>query len=159
MDAVTYPHPRVREALASMVPVKVSFTQQSEVAGALGAVWTPTFQFRTPDDRLVRASTGYLEPEAFLVELALGEAMVAFAERRYADAEAACLRAAREAAVSPQTPEALYWLAVARYRATGRGEALKEGWNELLDRYPGTLWAMKASFIREPAPSEGRRAG
>jgi hypothetical protein len=158
MDAVTYPDPRVPEALGAFVPVKVSVKEQADLAADLGAVWTPTFQFRTRDGRLARSTSGYLDPDAFLTELALGEGVVALLERRFRDAEPIFRRAALHAPRSVLTPEALYWLGVARYRATGAPDGLKETWNELLDAHPDTPWAMRASFIRAPA-GERKQAG
>ena len=159
MDAVTYPDPRVAALLGrAVVPVKVSFKDQHEQAAALGAVWTPTFQFRTSDDRLVRMTTGYLAPDGFLAEVAMGEGTVALAERRFHDAEEAFRRAALETPESVQTPEALYWLAVARYRASGKSDGLIETWNDLLNRYRDTTWAMRASFIRA-GQGEKKQAG
>lgn len=160
MDAVTYPQPRVASFLnEAFVPVKVNFKEEAARAQELGAIWTPTFQFRTADGQLVRSTVGYLAPEAFLTELAIGRGQVALAERRYADAEAAFRQAVEEFPESPATPEALYWYGVAQYRASGKLDGLKETWNRLLDRYPTSTWAQRASFIREPAAGEQRRAG
>ncbi len=159
MDAVTYPDPRVPGALAaSFVPVKVNMKEQPDQVKALDAFWTPTFQFRTADGRLARSTSGYLPPDAFLCELAIGRGHVALLEGRFADAEAA-FREAVDLPESVQTPEACYWLGVARYKASGKPDGLKETWNRLLDRYPQTTWAVRASFIREAQAGGQRKAG
>jgi TolA-binding protein len=155
MDAVTYPETRVQKALnEGFVPVKVNFKEQADQAQALDAVWTPTFQFRAADGRLARSTSGYLAPEAFLTELAIGRGLVAVLERRFADAESAMREAVQVTPASVQTPEALYWLAVTRYKTSGKPDGLMETWNELLDRFPQTTWAMRASFIREGTPKK-----
>ena len=46
-------------------------------------------------------------------------------------------------------PEALYWSSVAAYKATHDPNNLVAGWNRLLDQFPQSEWAKKASFIRQ----------
>jgi len=160
MDAVTYPHSLVASAIAqAFVPVKVNFKEEADRAQQLGAVWTPTFQFRTADDRLARTTTGYLSPDAFLAELALGRGQVALMERRFADAEAA-FQQATELPESSMTPAALYWYGVSRYRASGKLDGLKETWTSLLDRFPQSTWAERVSFLRDSqAGQQKQKAG
>ncbi len=162
MDTVTYPDPRVPGTIAgSFVPVKVNMKGQPDRAKEVGAFWTPTFQFRAADGRLARSTSGYLPPDAFLTELAIGRAQVAMLEGRFADAEAALREAVSQMPESVQTPEAYYWLGVARYKASGKPEGLVETWNQLLDRYPQTTCAVRASFVRGPraGTAEKQRTG
>jgi hypothetical protein len=158
MDSVTYADPRVAEALGRFVPVKVNFKENPDLADRLTAVWTPTFQFHTPAGRLARSSSGYFDPEPFLTELALGEGMIALLDRRFRDAEPAFRRAAVEVPPNVQTPEALYWYGVSRYRASGKPDGMLETWNELLSRFPTSTWAMRASFIKA-GQADRQRAG
>jgi hypothetical protein len=46
-------------------------------------------------------------------------------------------------------PEAIYWSAVAGYKATHDPKPLIEGWNRLLDKFPESEWARRAGFIRD----------
>lgn len=46
-------------------------------------------------------------------------------------------------------PEALYWAAVVRYKASGDPKNLIESWNRLLDAFPESEWARRAEFIRD----------
>jgi tetratricopeptide (TPR) repeat protein len=160
MESVTYPDPRVWTALTHvLVAARLNLEAEAHLGRALGIVWTPTFQLRTHDDRLVRATTGYLSPEAFLADLAVWRAQVAMLEGRAADAEAALREAALKTtyssiAISPvsesaESPEVLYWLGVARYKASGQVEGLYESWSELIDRFPQSAWASRASVARE----------
>ena len=52
--------------------------------------------------------------------------------------------------------EALYWAGVARYKATNDPSALEQT-AEAFTRYPGSVWAKKASVWLKPAASPGVR--
>ncbi len=40
-----------------------------------------------------------------------------------------------------------YWLSVARYKKSHDAARLKEGWQKLIQAYPTSEWAKKASVI------------
>jgi TolA-binding protein len=51
-------------------------------------------------------------------------------------------------------PEALYWLAVSRYKASHEGKDLMGGWHRVQTTYPSSIWRLKQSFIENKQRGE-----
>jgi hypothetical protein len=41
----------------------------------------------------------------------------------------------------------MYWLGVSSYRLTGSADGMTAVWQELVEKYPDSIWAKKVSFI------------
>jgi len=86
---------------------------------------------------------GYLPKDEFRASVEMGLARIAFAHKRFADAEKLYGEIARKHPQSKVAPEALYWEAVSHYKGTkdhtSLGAVVKK-----LKRYPGSVWADKA---------------
>ncbi len=150
MGTVTYPDAEVGRYLEQhFVPVKLNVAEQPEVTEQFNSAWTPTLIVQDADGREHRRTVGSLDPPRFLGDLALGRLMAALNRRDVAAApDRAAEAEARTKGDGFREPEALYFSAVAAYRASGDAAKLREGWNRLLDRFPDSDWAKRADFIR-----------
>jgi hypothetical protein len=151
MGAVTYPDPDVLEMLEQgFAPVRVNLAENEDVRSRYGAAQTPTLLVLGPDDREWRRHSGFLSPEELLAELALGRLVEAVEEEDY-EAAGRRLEAARRWALEDdeRRAEALYYTAIAAYRATDDPSELSEGWSRLLEEYPDSEWGRRVEFLRE----------
>lgn len=87
---------------------------------------------------------GYLPKNAFRARLEMGRARVAFMSKKWAEAEEIYAQVAEQYSDTPAAPEALYWRAVSRYKATNDHHVLGEVPNELGAKYPDSEWALKS---------------
>src|SRR5438105_7285366 len=159
MDAVTYPHQGVERRLSQhFVAVRPQIDVEKDLAKKFLMNWTPGLIFLDGQEGQHYRAFGFHPPETFEHLLDLGRGMVSFNQARYEEAIQAFTAVTGSKDPSPLQPEAQYWLGVAQYKS-GDKEALGKTWNELLDRYPKTLWAAKVGFIREKAAKSRRRTG
>lgn len=87
---------------------------------------------------------GYLPKLDFVAALENGLGRIAFVQKRYADAERWYGDVTKRFASSHAAPGALFWQAVAHYRATNDHTALGKVAVELRSKYPASVWASKA---------------
>jgi TolA-binding protein len=149
MDTVTYPESEVRKFLSGhFVPVRLKVEPETEAVRRYNPNWTPTLLVLNSEGVESHRVVGYLPPEEFRAELALGLAK-AYLDR--GALENAMIHLRETVRHFPETwaaPEAQYWLGVARYRTEGKPDGLIAEWNVLLERWPTSRWARSASFIR-----------
>ncbi len=94
-------------------------------------------------------SVGFLPPKEFLAQLAFGIAKVDFNRRKYAEAIKGFEQVVEQYPECDCTPEAMYWLGVSSYRLTGSADDMTAVWQELIEKYPDSIWAKKVSFIED----------
>jgi hypothetical protein len=150
MGTVTYPDTEVQKLIeAHFVPVKFDVVEQPEVMDRFNAPWTPTIIVQDTDGREHRRSEGYLDPQRFRAEMALGWLKAAVNRRDFETARNRVREVMALVSGDPmREPEAIYWGSVAAYKASNDSEKLVAGWNRLLDEFPQSEWAKKAAFIR-----------
>lgn len=151
MDAVTYPDSDVQQLIENyFVPVQFNVKDQPQVMQEFHTPWTPTLMVQDGQGTEHRRSQGYLDPTRFIAEMSLARLKSAIDAQDFQSAASIAdetLQAAR--GDDEREPEALYWSAVARYKASEDPQNLLNGWNRLLDEFPDSEWARKASFIRD----------
>jgi hypothetical protein len=116
--------------------------------------WAPTLIFLDRLAREVHRSVGYLGPEDFhaVALLALGKADLC--NGNHDGARYHFEKVLKDYPRSGQGPEALYYLGLNRYRATGDLKELGKGAERLREKFPDSIWARKA----EPYLMELREA-
>lgn len=151
MGAVTYPNADVEaEIKKDFVPVQYNVVEQPESMEKFHARWTPTLIFEDSHGDEIRRSEGYLDPQRMLGELALARVKAAVEAGDFQKAkDLAPTAISTTEGDATRAPEALYWSAVAAYKSANDPSHLVEGWNRLMDTYPDSEWAKKASFIRD----------
>lgn len=153
---MTYPYPAVRAFIAAqLVAVKLFLNRPDdrEHFRAHRVIWTPTIAILDRRGAGHYQSVGYLPPELFLQTLHIGLARAQLAWARYDDA-AGHLAPVAEDQASSLSPEALYWLGVARYLKDRKRAPMMEAWNRLLATYPDSIWAARVPPNQEDEPEE-----
>lgn len=87
---------------------------------------------------------GYLPNNDFVAALKNGLGRIAFVQKKYSDAERWYGDVVAHCADSHFAPEAMYWRAVAHYKATNDHTVLGKVAEELRSKYPSSIWASKA---------------
>ena len=87
---------------------------------------------------------GYLPNTDFLAALESGLGRIAFVHKKYADAERWYDDVVTRFGQSHSAPGAMYWRAVARYKATNDHTVLGKVAEELRRTYASSVWASKA---------------
>ncbi len=150
MGAVTYPNAEVERYIHThLVPVQFSVVERPAMIEEFNAAWTPTLIVRDADGREYRRSFGYLDPQRFLGEMALAGLHACVHRQDASVANERSREALERTAGDPaREPEAMYFAAVAAYKASHDVARLKQGWQKLFDRYPNNDWSKKTEFIR-----------
>lgn len=87
---------------------------------------------------------GYLPNSDFIAALTSGLGRIAFVNKKYADAERWYGDVVTRFSHSHSAPGAMYWRAVANYKATNDHTVLGKVAEELRTSYPSSVWASKA---------------
>jgi TolA-binding protein len=87
---------------------------------------------------------GYLPNADFVAALECGLGRIAFVHKKYADAERWYGDVVTRYGQTHSAPGAMYWGAVARYKATNDHTVLARVAEELRSAYPSSVWAAKA---------------
>jgi TolA-binding protein len=114
--------------------------------GRFGVNWTPTILILDPDGKEQHRIEGFLPADDFLAQLQLGLAHAALRAGRFDEAERGFRQIVEQLPNTEAAAEAQYWAGVARYKASGNAEALKDTALAFRQRYPDTSWAKKASI-------------
>ena len=69
MDAVTYPHPDVKEELSGWLQRRVDVSDETELATAFEVAAIPTAILLSPDGRVLDRVVGFVPPDEFLAQL------------------------------------------------------------------------------------------
>ena len=88
---------------------------------------------------------GYLPKDEFRAQLEMGLARVAFMRKRWDEAERRYAQVVERYPDSKVAPEAVYWRGVSRYKQTNDHTVLGEVPEQLNEKYPDSVWALKAS--------------
>ncbi len=88
---------------------------------------------------------GYVPRQEFRAELVLGLGRAALMAKRWDEAERRYAEVVEQYPDTSCAPEAVYWRSVCHYKATSDHTALGQAAAELQQKYPNSLWAMKAS--------------
>lgn len=151
MGESTYPDPEVEDYIERhFAPIRFNTIEQPEMEAALGSGWTPTLIVEDADGTEHRRSQGYLDARRFLGQMALSRLQVSLDHRDFDAASELAEEVLRlTQGDAHREPEALYWSAVVAYKLSGGDrEKLIGGWTQLLERFPESEWAERASYIR-----------
>jgi len=108
------------------------------------AVWTPSVLLLDSEGKERLRLEGYLPNSDFVAALESGLGRIAFVHKKYVDAEHWYDDVVKRFGQSHSAPGAMYWRAVARYRATNDHTVLTKVAEELQKAYPSSVWAVKA---------------
>ncbi len=145
MGAVTYPSEEVaRYVSQNFVPWRIPYDSASKLLRRYNVVWTPSVVFADRKAAEHYRVTGFLPPEIFMAYLSFGRARVAFGSHNYPEAAELFDAVARDYPASALAPEAIYFRAVSRRKATDDDSHLDVAASELTELYPDSDWALRA---------------
>jgi hypothetical protein len=141
---VTYPDARVQAAIAQrFVPLRLDLFKDRAVVRPLNVIWTPTLLIADRRGTVHYRNVNFLPPDDFLDMLDIGEAS---SRLRWAEYDQAIDLLT---AVTDRQPdgvfaaEAIYWRGIATYLKTQDNEEMYRVWQEILDRFPESVWARR----------------
>lgn len=149
MDTVTYPE--VAGFLTErFVPVKVKILEDPKMATCYGVNWTPTFIVTDAEGKEHYRFFGFFPSMDFMARLTLAEG---YAKLNLGQCEAAAKNfeeVATRFSEAESAPEAIYMCGVAKYKGGGGNrDLLVAEWRKLVQKFPNSEWAKKASFAVE----------
>ncbi len=150
---MTYPNAEVQRTIAGrFVGCQIDTTDvaNAPLVRRFRQAWTPDLRVLDRDGVELYRWNGYLPPYEFLAQLLAAEAQgwLRLGENeRAAEGFATVVEQHPTAACAP---EALYFLGVARYKASHESKDLVGAWHALKTRYPESTWRLRQSFS-EPA--------
>lgn len=147
MDAVTYPQDQVVAFIHDhFVPVRIHTEDHPELCAKYRVPWTPTILVLDAEGTEHYRDVGYLPPEDFVAHMTLALGHTAVEEKDFPTAARFFQTVIDRYRSSEVIPEALYFLGVARNRsAGGTADDRKAIWKRLMETYPRSDWAKKAS--------------
>ena len=141
---MTYPDARVQTAIADrFVPLRLDLFKDRAVVRPLNVIWTPTLLIADRRGTVHYRNVNFLPPDDFLDMLDIGEANTRL---RWAEYDSAFELLAGVTARQPDgvfAAEAIYWRGIAAYLKTHSNEEMYRVWQEILDRFPESVWAKR----------------
>src|SRR5262245_57106421 len=139
MDTVTYPDTRVADfTTAHFVPVRIPVKANRALVEEFMVSWTPNVVIADDRGRVHFRIVGYLPPDDLVAHLPLGLWRWRLDRPRAAEAAGRVGGVARGHAGTDAGAAALYWLGVARYKATHEPAELRSSWDVLARQYPSS---------------------
>lgn len=129
------------------IPVQANIKVKPAWFHRFGVLWTPSVLILDPAGAERYRLEGYVPRDEFSGQLELGRARLAFVEKRWQAAEDIYQGIADDWSQTTAAPEAVYWVGVCFYKRTQDHTRLGPMAEQLRDRYPGTIWAKKASIF------------
>ena len=127
------------------MPLEAHVKEHPAYFHRFGAVWTPTVLILDSGGTERLRVEGYLPRDEFRAHLEMGLARVAFMGKRWDEAERRYAQVVDLYPDSKVAPEAVYWRGVSRYKRTNDHTVLGEVPGQLNEKYPDSVWALKAS--------------
>lgn len=150
MDAVTYPQVEVITFLNEhfeclKINEKSPSKLEMELMRSQKFLWSPAFIFTDHLGNEMRKMVGFRNPVELLAEASMALGKVNLLHSKPAIAGDWFERAHQLSTEYETAPEALYWLAIARFRAAkGNKDILWEIWERLRKEFPSSKWAASA---------------
>lgn len=148
MDAVTYPQEEVVDFIEThFVPLRLNMKEAAH-QDKYDAFWTPTMVILGLDDHEKQRETGFMDPHELIASLHLGLAKAFLAAGKHDTADLHLRTLLDKFDDSTAVPEAIYYQGVNTYKWKGEGAPLKEAYEQLQSKHPGSTWAKRAAPYR-----------
>jgi TolA-binding protein len=150
MDTVTYADEGVQKLiLENYFAAKVHSKENIDLSRKFKISWTPTTLFMDSEGEEVYRSVGFTPPDEFAPSVLYATGRIFLSRKNFVQARTSFGGLLEGYPRSHIAPESYYWLGITEYRASQDRKSLVTVWEKLISAYPDSLWAKKASFIRE----------
>jgi TolA-binding protein len=144
----TYPERTVADYVSrNFVPVQLNQRDSLELFDKNGVIWTPTVSVLNAKGEELDRWVGYLPPEEFLPRAKFARARAAMLAGDFGEAIETFGDIIALHGRSFIAAEALYWLGVAKWKASRSFDELSGEWKKLFELYPRSEAALKASCL------------
>ena len=145
MDAVTYPHPSVRDFISnSLIPLRIA-ADHKELGPRFRVKWTPLLLLLDASGTELYRTLGYFSPEELIPSLLLGKGKAYFDKTERSAAVNYFDQILKEYPKSESTPEAIYLKGVANFIESHDASHLKNLHQDLKQNFPQSTWTMRSS--------------
>ncbi|MBV9282749.1 MAG: hypothetical protein JOZ41_21950 [Chloroflexi bacterium] len=154
---MTYPEPAVAQLVQeSFIPVQINTQEEAAkpIIERYRQAWTPDIRVLGPDGFDYGGWNGYLPPFEYVPQLLAAEGRARLRMGDLPRAAEVYGDVFRRFPTSALAPEALYYLAVSKYKASHEGKDLVGTWHRLQTTYPASIWRVKQSFSENKRPGE-----
>ena len=144
MDTVTYPNEEVSSFIRDgVIPLQVS-GDQKDILERYNVQWTPTLVITDSEGKEHHRTLGFLSAEEIIPSLLLGIGKANFDDGRFEEALSNIEALITRYPGSGSTPEAIFYRGVALYKSTKDPMPLREAYETLNEKYPGSTWSKRA---------------
>jgi hypothetical protein len=144
MGAVTYPTEGIGSFIdLNFLPVQVE-TSNKELAERYGVSWTPTLLVLDAEGKEHYRVVGYVPPEEFIPLFMVAKARWCMDTEQFAAARAILEEMLGRCPHPRAAAEAIYFLAVSRYKMSQDPKPLRAAYDELKAKYPNSEWVRRA---------------
>jgi len=148
MGAVTYPNDKVLKFVDdSFVPVQIQVSNAA-LMNQFKVNWTPTIIVLDADGNEVHRVVGFLPPEEFIPTFMVAKGKWHFNTEVHPEAQGIFDGALRDYPDSAAAAEAVFFMGVSRYKQTHDPKPLREAYETLTARFPGSEWTKRAAPYR-----------
>jgi len=148
MGAVTYPNEKVVKFVDyNFVPVQIE-TSDTALMEQFKVSCTPTIIVLDPDGNEVHRVVGFLAPEEFLPTFMVGKGKYYFNAEMHPEAQGMFAEALENYPNSDAAAEAVFFMGVSRYKMTHDPKPLREAYETLTAKFPGSEWTKRAAPYR-----------
>jgi TolA-binding protein len=148
MGAVTYPQERVAKFLQlNFIPVQLQSSNKAMME-KFAVSWTSTLIVLDADGREHYRIVGFLSPDDLIPTLETAKGRWALDTDQHALARATFEEVISCYPDSNAAAEAVFFLGVAKYKMTHDPKPLRETYDELKAKFPGSQWAKQAEHYR-----------
>lgn len=148
MGAVTYPNDKVVKFVDyNFVPVQIEVSN-TVLMNQFKVNWTPTIIVLDADGNEVHRVVGFLPPEEFIPTFMVAKGKYYFNAEAHPEAQGMFDEALRDYPNSAAAAEAVFFLGVSRYKMTHDPKPLREAYDTLTAKFPGSEWTKRAAPYR-----------
>jgi len=147
MDTGPYSDEKVQTYLEKeFVPVKSQcfWDKRTDLMKQFNIAWTPTLLVHDSIGNEHHRVVGFVPVEDFLAHLKLGKGKMFFNRFRFAEAIEEFTAVSEQHPTAGATPEAIFFLGVAKYWKSHDPKGLRWGYDTLAARFPQSEWARRA---------------
>lgn len=144
MGAVTYPAEGMGSFIdLNFIPVQVQVDNKA-LMEKYGVTWTPTLLVLDADGKEHYRVVGYVPPEEFIPLFMVAKARWYLDTEQFAEARATLEEMLSRCPHPRATAEAIYFLAVSKYKMDHDPKPLRAAYDELMAKYPDSEWVRRA---------------